>query len=145
MDALPEDVRVYGTSNLILPPVLNLSVNVLSATGMYLLDDGLSLWLLVGDQVSETEMMEVFGVPSLMGYDVSNLRLPSLETQRSKKIFTLLQELRVDRPYYCPLKIVRASDPEFSKLKWRLIEDRDVFQGGNYSYGEYVQKVISGQ
>ena len=145
MDALPEDVRVYGTSNLILPPVLNLSVNALSATGMYLLDDGLSLWLLVGDQVNETEMMEVFGVPSLMGYDVSNLRLPSLETQRSKKIFTLLQELRVDRPYYCPLKIVRASDPEFSKLKWRLIEDRDVFQGGNYSYGEYVQKVISGQ
>ena len=145
MDALPEDVRVYGPSNLILPPVLNLSVNALSATGMYLLDDGLSLWLLVGDQVSETEMMEVFGVPSLMGYDVSNLRLPSLDTQRSKKIFTLLQELRVDRPYYCPLKIVRASDPEFSKLKWRLIEDRDVFQGGNYSYGEYVQKVISGQ
>ena len=140
---MPEDVRVYGDRNLILPPLLNLSVNALSATGMYLLDDGLSLWMIVGDQVDEKEMMEVFGVPSVAGYDLCNMRLPLLETERSKKIHLLLDELRVDRPYFCPLKMVRAADVEFNKLKWRLIEDRDVFPGGNYSYAEFVQKVLS--
>lgn len=145
MDALPEDVRVYGEKNLILPPLLNLSLNALSATGMYLLDDGLSLWMVVGNQVDPNEMMEVFGVPSLDGYDVTNMRLPLLENERSRKIHLLLDELRVDRPYFCPLKIVRATDNEFNRFKWRLIEDRDIFPGGNFSYGEYVQQVLNGK
>lgn len=136
---------MYGERNLILPPLLNLSVNALSATCTYLLDDGLSLWMIVGNQVDTNEMMEIFGVPSLDNYDVTNLRLPLLDTERSRKIHTLIEELRMDRPYFCPLKIVRAVDVDFNKLKWRLIEDRDVFPGGNYSYGEYIQSIIAGK
>lgn len=129
---------------MILPPILNLSINALSATGIYLLDDGLSFWMVVGDQADPNELMEIFGVPSLAGYDVSNIRLPLLENETSRKIHSLLDELRVDRPYYCPLKIVRATDPDFSFVKWRLVEDRDVFPGGNYSYGEYAQALLKG-
>lgn len=135
---------MYGDRNMILPPILNLSINALSATGVYLLDDGLSFWMVVGDQANPNMLMELFGVPSLVGYDVSNIRLPLLENETSRKIHALLDELRVDRPYYCPLKIVRATDPDFNFVKWRLVEDRDVFPGGNYSYGEYVQALLKG-
>lgn len=139
--ALPESVRVTGERALILPPLLNLSLAALTADGVYLLDDGFTLWLLLGSQVDPAVMNDLFGVASLEGYDVPNMRLPLLETTLSQKVHLLVQELRTDRPYFCPLKIVRVTDPEFAVLKWRLVEDRDVFPGGNYSYLEYVQLV----
>ena len=138
---LPEGVRVTGERALILPPMRNLSLAALTADGVYLLDDGFALWLLLGSQVDSALLTDLFGVASLEGYDVPNMRLPLLETALSQKVHLLLQELRADRPYFCPLKIVRVTDPEFAVLKWRLVEDRDVFPGGNYSYSEYVQLV----
>lgn len=141
MDALPETTRVYGERNIILPPFTNLSLNALTADGMYLIDDGLSLWLLLGNQVNATEMTNLFGVSSLDGYDVSNMCLPVLQTELNKKVHDLIDELRMDRPYFCPLHIVRVVDPSFANLKWRFVEDRDTFQGANYSYQEYVQLV----
>ena len=106
---------------------------------MYLLDDGLHLWLIVGAQAAPEEVTALFGVPSLEGYDVSNLCLPALENERSQRVRLLVSELRAGRPYFCQLRIVRQTDAEFSQVKWRLVEDRDVFQGGNVSYAEYVQ------
>ena len=132
---------MYGEHNLILPPLTNLSLSALQADGIYLVDDGVSLWLVLGAQVDPNKMMDLFGVASLDGYDVSNVRLPQLENEFSQKVHLLLEELCVDRPYFCPLHIVRAMDPEFSKLRWRFIEDRDVFAGSNYSYAEYVQLI----
>ena len=132
---------MYGDRNLILPPVTNLSLNALTANGIYLIDDGFSLWLLLGNQVNPTEMTNLFGVATLDGYDVSNMCLPTLETELNKKVHTLIEELRIDRPYFCPLRIVRVMDPDFAKLKWRFVEDRDTFQGANYSYQEYVQLI----
>ena len=77
---------------------------------MYLLDDGLHLWLIVGAQAAPEEVTALFGVPSLEGYDVSNLCLPALENERSQRVRLLVSELRAGRPYFCPLRIVRQTD-----------------------------------
>lgn len=143
-EAVSEETRLYGDNNLILPPLVNLSVTALSATHMYLMDDSLALWLLVGSSVPESELQEVFGLPSLDGYDLSLLRLPLLDNDRSRRLHTLVNELRVDRPYFCPLYVVRATDPAFLKLKWRFVEDRDDFADGNQTYQEFVQNIIGG-
>ena len=111
---------------------------------MYLLDDGFILWLIVGNQVHPNELLDIFGVASLDGCDVSNYCLPLLDNDRSKKIHILLEELRADRPYFCPLKIVRATDADFNKLKWRFVLDRDIFPGSNYSYEEYIRLITGG-
>ena len=111
-----------------LPPILRLTITTLSATGIYLLDEGVAL----------------FGRVSFEGVDVSLMELPKLETNLSMRLWNVISELRADRLYYCPLEIVRSVDPDFIRLKWRLIEDRDVFQGANYSYAEYVQLLTGG-
>ncbi len=136
---------VFGENSLILPPLVNLSASAIASTGVYLLDDGLSLTLILGSQPSQAEMMDLFGVPSLDGYDITNLSLPALENDRSQRVRTLINELRLGRPYFCPLKIVRVTDVDFGRVKWKLIEDRDVFQGGNVSYAEYVQLLVGGK
>lgn len=69
---LPEGVRVTGEHALILPPMRNLSLAALTADGVYLLDDGFALWLLLGSQVDPALMTDLFGVASLEGYDVPN-------------------------------------------------------------------------
>ena len=40
---------------------------------------------------------------------------------------------------------MRVTDVDFGRVKWKLIEDRDVFQGGNVSYAEYVQLLVGGK
>lgn len=127
-----------------MPRILRLTLSTLSATGIYLLDEGVALWLLVGDQVPAQVMRDVFGVDSLKGYDVALMDLPRLETSLSKRLWNIVSELRADRLYFCPLEVVRSSDADFAKLKWRMVEDRDVFQGANYSYSEYVQLLAGG-
>ena len=64
---LPEGVRVTGEHALILPPMRNLSLAALTADGVYLLDDGFALWLLLGSQVDPALMTDLFGVASLEG------------------------------------------------------------------------------
>ena len=61
---LPEGVRVTGEHALILPPMRNLSLAALTADGVYLLDDGFALWLLLGSQVDPALMTDLFGVAS---------------------------------------------------------------------------------
>ena len=136
---------MFGENSLILPPLVNLSASAIASTGVYLLDDGLSLTLILGSQPSQAEIMDLFGVPSLDGYDITNLSLPALENDRSQRVRTLINELRLGRPYFWPLKIVRVTDVDFGRVKWKLIEDRDVFQGGNVSYAEYVQLLVGGK
>ena len=58
--------------------------------------------------------------------------------------FAIARGEPTDRLYFCPLEVVRSSDVDFAKLKWRMVEDRDVFQGANYSYSEYVQLLAGG-
>ena len=136
--------QLFGPRNLVLPRILRLTLSTLSATGIYLLDEGVALWLLVGDQVPVQTMRDVFGVDSLQGYDVAMMDLPQLETSLSKRLWNIVSELRADRLYFCPLEVVRSGDVDFAKLKWRMVEDRDVFPGANYSYSEYVQLLTGG-
>ena len=107
---------MFGENSLILPPLVNLSASAIASTGVYLLDDGLSLTLILGSQPSQAEMMDLFGVPSLDGYDITNLSLPALENDRSQRVRTLINELRLGRPYFCPLKIVRVTDVDFGRV-----------------------------
>ena len=50
---------MYGEHNLILPPLTNLSLSALQADGIYLVDDGVSLWLVLGAQVDPNKMMDL--------------------------------------------------------------------------------------
>jgi len=77
-DSLPGD-RVAGRQRIQLPDVVNLSVDRLSSEGVYLLDNGVEMYLWVGRSADVNVVYSLFGVQSLDEVDPQQVRdfLPS--------------------------------------------------------------------
>ena len=63
-----EDVCA-GRNRILLPKVLNLSVDRLSSDGIYLLDNGVDMFMWVGREADQNIVNSLFGVPSLDNVD----------------------------------------------------------------------------
>jgi len=69
-----EDSNVYaGRNHVCLPKVVNLSVERLSSDGIFLLDNGVEMFVWVGRTVDAGVMMNLFGLESLEGLDTSQV------------------------------------------------------------------------
>ncbi|KAK8795671.1 hypothetical protein WA158_000328 [Blastocystis sp. Blastoise] len=141
---VPEGYTSLSPDNFLLPPITSLSINSIVPQYTYLLDDGLNFYLFIGPQSDTTIYQELFGIPSAEGLDLSQVFFPVLETELNHKVHALLDRLRIDRPYFTPLYIIRQNEPLYMKFIQRLIEDRDSFPGGTFSYQEYVNLVSGG-
>lgn len=63
-----------GSKSVVLPPVINLSIERLQCDGVFLLDDALNLYLWVGRSAPPELLQSLFGVPSMEGVDCSQVR-----------------------------------------------------------------------
>jgi len=70
---VPED-RVEGRNRIMLPPVVPLSVDRLSSGGIYLLDNGVEMYLWVGREADINIIFSLFGVQSLDDVDPMQVR-----------------------------------------------------------------------
>lgn len=68
------DKPVAGKTKIILPPVLNLSIERLACDGIFLLEDTLTLYLWVGRSVPSPLLTSLFGIPSMEGVDCKLVR-----------------------------------------------------------------------
>lgn len=74
-----EDETAEGASanSIVLPPVINLSIERLQCDGVFLLDDTLSLYLWVGRSAPPELLESLFGIPSMEGVDCNQVRRDS--------------------------------------------------------------------
>lgn len=63
------DKPVAGAQKIVLPPVINLSIERLQCDGVFLLDDSLSLYLWVGRSAPADLLTSLFGIPTMEGVD----------------------------------------------------------------------------
>ena len=68
-----------GRNKVILPKVANLSIDRLSSDGIFLLDNGLDMFLWVGRSVDPAVMSSLFGVESFEGMDPSQVSKHGLD------------------------------------------------------------------
>ena len=69
-----EDAQGTDATSIVLPPVVNLTIERLQCDGVFLLDDALSLYLWVGRSAPPELLESLFGVPSMEGLDCSQVR-----------------------------------------------------------------------
>lgn len=123
-----------------LPPALNLTAERLTSDGVYLLDNGVELYLWVGKAAPPQLLGALFGAPSLEGVDTSQLPLTPQGNDYSMRVNALVRTLR--RPWSSSqkLRIVRegSRDVGEARFHWHLVEDKQGFPGGDKSYGEYL-------
>ena len=135
-----------------LPKPQNLSSEALSSSGVFLLDNSLELLLWVGRATPPALLATLFNLPpgaeanGLDGIDPALLvpREPSSDDGNDvlSRLTNLLAALRHRRGAWLKLVVVRESDPATEGYFFRhLVEDRASFQGGSYSYQEYMAHI----
>lgn len=130
-----------GPDKIRLPQVLNLSVERLSSEGVFLLEDSCKLYLWLGRQASPELLNALVGLPSLEGADCSRLRLIDPKDALARRVDNIIQAIRTERRPFMELQIFCEGDPAEMRLFWKLVEDRASFNGGSYSYSEFLANV----
>lgn len=133
-----------------LPRALPCSSEILDSSGMYLLDDGITIWLYIGRNMPLDELDEIFDPnPAALPPNQRPLNDVSFRTDaltdyslafRISNIISALQRNRINVP---GLKILWADAPieEFlHRFSLRLVEDSYY---GDMSYVDYLVKTHS--
>uniref|UniRef100_A0A1I8G1M8 Zf-Sec23_Sec24 domain-containing protein n=1 Tax=Macrostomum lignano TaxID=282301 RepID=A0A1I8G1M8_9PLAT len=100
------------------------SVDRLKQNGVYLLENGIVMFLWLGSKVSSTWLLSVFGVNSVANVRCDQTELPRLDTPASRLIRRLVDEIRLRRRRHLRLYIVRPGDKFESWFLNFLVEDR---------------------
>lgn len=116
-----------------LPQSLSLSSEKLESHGMYLLENGAEAFIWTGKQISPDFLQNVLGVSSIEG--VNSLILPCLDTEESKAIHKLLNNVRTERKSYMRLHVLKRGDALELSFFNNMIEDRT---SSGMSYVEFL-------
>jgi len=125
VDSVASEVGLTGpTGAVTLPPTLNLSSEKLDRSGVFLLEDGQTIYLWVGKTSSSEFIQQIFGVPSLESVDTTQLRLSPLGNEVSNRLIAIVEEIRAQRSNFMNVSVLREGEPRESKFFSYFIEDR---------------------
>lgn len=133
---------VAGRNRVVLPKVVNLSIDKLSSGGVYLLDNGVDMFLWVGRSVDPSVSSSLFGMEFLEGVDMNQVVLRDSGSDHASRLNAIVSALRDDNNTVPKVTVVREGDAnKEQRFFWYLVEDRASFQGGTYNYAEFMQMV----
>jgi protein transport protein SEC24 len=145
-DDIDDPDRVAGRDRILLPPAVNLSIDSLSSEGVYLLDNGVELYLWVGRSGDMSILTSLFGVHTLEDMDPNQIQVQTSGDPFASRFGAIVSALSeedgnpdaMDRK----INIIREGDPAAeARFYWFLVEDRAAFQGGTYSYEDFLNFV----
>uniref|UniRef100_A0A8C9WL83 SEC24 homolog C, COPII coat complex component n=1 Tax=Scleropages formosus TaxID=113540 RepID=A0A8C9WL83_SCLFO len=119
-----------------LPVAMRDSEERLSRAGLYLLENGLNLFLWVGSAIPQDLLHNVFGTASFSQIDPNmvsiGLCLPVLDNPFSKRIREIIESIRAQRSRYMKLMVVKQDDRLEILFKRFLVEDKNSSGGASY-------------
>jgi len=135
-----------GRDRVVLPSALPLTIDSLSSDGIYLVDNGIDFYLWIGRAANPNCVNDLFGVPSLENVEpVLNLESGG---EFSERVGTIISALRDDEadPYIVGSKIFVVKEGDLhmeARFFWFMVEDRASFQGGTFSYEDFMNFVMN--
>jgi protein transport protein SEC24 len=142
MHSMPPEAGTIGENGIIMPPALPLTAERLERHGLFLIEDGQTIFLWVGRDAVPQLILDVFNLPS---YDVlrgGKTTLPVLDNPFSQRVNAIIQKTReMRRGVYYPHLYVVKEDGEPPLRLWALsalIQDRaDVLP----SYQQFISSL----
>ncbi|EME30069.1 protein transport protein Sec24-like protein isoform 2 [Galdieria sulphuraria] len=144
-DYIGVDGNVINEEPVALPPTVGLSSEVLSPDVVLLLENGIELFVWIGENISPEICKEMFGVDHIPMieefYDSlhSTQKMPNSLRQRCLSIFTRI--LR-QRPLIEKIRIFGAKDQGVNAFTDRLVEDRTSYSMSYVEFLCYVHREI---
>ncbi|KAM6203737.1 protein transport protein Sec24C isoform 3-T3 [Sarcoramphus papa] len=115
-----------------LPAAIRNSEERLSKGDIYLLENGLNIFVWVGVNVQQGLIQNLFGVSSFSQISNALSTLPVLENPFSKKVRSIVGVLQVQRSRYMKLIVVKQEDKLEMLFKHFLVEDKSLSGGASY-------------
>lgn len=147
LDCLTDDPQIGLPDlkgNLVFPEILNLSSEKLERTGVYLLENGMEIFIWIGRNTPTETCSALFGVESPSQINSGKAQLPALPNDKSVRLQNLITNIRNLRmktaSLYPHLYLVRE-DGEPNMRIWflsHLIEDR---LDNQQSYPQFLASV----
>ncbi|XP_055954647.1 protein transport protein Sec24C [Patella vulgata] len=119
-----------------LPSAIRCSTDRLQDDGVYLLENGLSMFLWIGHNVQPKWVQSVFGVNSAAQIDIDKCQLVTMDNPVSQRLAEIIKEIRMDRHRYLKLTIVRQRDKLEAWFNHFLVEDKGL--NGSASYVDFL-------
>ncbi|XP_055875953.1 protein transport protein Sec24C-like [Biomphalaria glabrata] len=114
------------------PTAIRCSVERLEDSGIYILENGLSMFLWVGINVSPDTIQKIFAVQSAAQIDIDKVKILQLDNPVSRRLCDLINRIRHERSRYLKLTIVRQRDKLQSWFDHFLVEDKSMNNGSSY-------------
>ncbi|KAM7366196.1 hypothetical protein PAMP_015659 [Pampus punctatissimus] len=115
-----------------LPAPVRCSEERLTDSGMFLLENGHSMFLWLGQASSPDLIQSIFNLPSLAHLQGHMCALPELSNPLSNKIRSIISGLLEKRPNSMKLQIVRQKDKPEMLFRQFLVEDKGLHGGVSY-------------
>lgn len=118
--------RLNEFQNVKMPPPLNLSSEALERHGVYLLSDGLSLYIYIGRNVSPDLCINLFDVPNYETVMQGRYTLPLLKNDFSERVNAIIETICDSLPNHPYLFLVKEDGDPIWRMAFlsKLIEDR---------------------
>ncbi|KAF9787909.1 protein transporter SEC24 [Thelephora terrestris] len=142
LHSMPPECGTVGERGIIMPPPLPLTSERLERHGLYLIEDGQTMFLWVGRDAVPKLIMDVFNLPSYEVLRGGKSTLPLLDNPFSERVTAIVQKTReMRRGVYYPHLYIVKEDGEPPLRLWalsNLIQDRaDVLP----SYQQYINQL----
>uniref|UniRef100_T1I812 Protein transport protein Sec24C n=3 Tax=Rhodnius TaxID=13248 RepID=T1I812_RHOPR len=118
------------------PSSIRCSAEKISDNGVYLLENGIYMFLWLGLAVPSQWLMSVFGVENTALVDIETSRLPIIDNPLSQKIRSLISNICSSRHRSMRLTIIRQRDKMEVVMKHFLVEDKGI--DGSSSYVDFL-------
>lgn len=115
-----------------LPAPVRCSEERLTDSGMFLLENGHSMFLWLGQASPPDLIQSIFNLPSLAHLQGHMCALPELDNALSKKVRSIIDGLLEKRPNSMKLQIVRQRDKPELLFRQFLVEDKGLHGGASY-------------
>ncbi len=138
------DAKTAGRNKIILPSAVSLSVERLSSEGVFLMNNGPDTFLWVGRAANPATVSALFGVETIDGVDMSQVKLISSGNDIASRLDCIIQALHEESDNSLPavaprIQIIREGDVAVEgRFFWNFIEDRAQFNGGTFNYEDFM-------
>ncbi|XP_060635002.2 protein transport protein Sec24D [Anolis sagrei] len=116
----------------VFPSAVRCSEERLSEGGLFLLANGIHMFLWLGISAPPEVIQGIFNVPSFAHVSTEATRLPEVENPYSTKLRAMIDHLQNKTPYTMKILIVKQREQPEMAFKQFLVEDKNIYGGASY-------------
>ncbi|XP_044766723.1 protein transport protein Sec24C isoform X2 [Coccinella septempunctata] len=119
-----------------IPPPIRCSIEKMTDQGVYLLENGIHMFMWIGLGANPEFIQKLFGVPSAIQVNIEQFKLPELDNPVSLAVRNIIEEIRIQRHRHMRLTLVRQREKLEPVFKHFLVEDKGI--DGSPSYVDFL-------